>query len=93
MTDLHQSLLNAEFSFLKVVAEKWGLPLSAANARQGLNFLVDALLDPETLSDLEKILSREEKEALASLKVGEAVVSAEGLYGARKLCIPMEELR
>ena len=67
MTDLHQSLLNAEFSFLKAVAEKWGLPFNAANARQGLTFLVDALLDPETLSDLEKILSREEKEALVWL--------------------------
>ena len=67
MTDLYQSLLNAEFSFLKVVAEKWGLPFDVPEARQGLETLVNALLDPELHSKLESLLPKEEREALVWL--------------------------
>jgi hypothetical protein len=67
MTDLFQSLLNSEFSYLKAVAEKWGLPFDVPDARQGLETLVESLLDPQTHSDLENTLTKEEKEALVWL--------------------------
>jgi hypothetical protein len=67
MTDLYQSLLNAEFSFLKAVAEKWELPFEAADARQGLDFLVETLLGSELLSNLDVVLTEKEKKALVWL--------------------------
>ena len=64
MTDLRQSLIKSEFSYLKVVAEKWGLSFKAPDARQGLDLLVDSLFASHKLEDLENILSPEEIEAL-----------------------------
>ena len=64
MTDLRQSLIKSEFSYLKAVAEKWELPFNAPDARQGLDQLVESLLVSNKLSDLGTILSAQEKEAL-----------------------------
>lgn len=64
MTDLRQSLIKSEFSFLKVIAEKWELPFDAPDARQGLDLLVDTLFASNKLAELENILSEDEKKAL-----------------------------
>ncbi len=64
MTDLRHSLLNAEFSYLKVVAENWEIPFSAPDARQGVDQLVELLFASRKLEQLGKILKSEEVEAL-----------------------------
>ncbi len=67
MTDLRQSLIKSEFSYLKIVAEKWELPFDAPDARQGLDLLAGALFNSNKLVDLKNILSVEEIEALVWL--------------------------
>jgi hypothetical protein len=67
MTDLRQSLIKSEFSYLKVVAEKWKLPFDAPDARQGLDLLVERLLASKKLADLKNILSPKGIEALVYL--------------------------
>jgi len=64
MTDLRQSLIKSEFSYLKAVAGKWELPFDAPDARQGVDLLVDALFASNKLADLKNILSADEVEAL-----------------------------
>ena len=64
MTDLRQSLIKSEYSYLKVVAEKWELPFDAPDARQGMELLADTLFASNKLADLGNILSSEEAEAL-----------------------------
>ncbi len=64
MTDLRQSLIKSEFSYLKAVAEKWELPFTAPDARQGLDQLVESLLVSDKLTNLDLILTAKEKEAL-----------------------------
>jgi len=67
MTNLRQSLLKSEFSYLKAVAEKWEFPFDAPDARQGLDLLAETLFASNKLADLENILSQEEIEALVWL--------------------------
>jgi len=67
MTDLRQSLIKSEFSYLKAVAEKWELPFDAPDARQGLDLLAETLFASNKLAHLENILSAEEIEALVWL--------------------------
>ena len=67
MTDLRQSLIKSEFSYLKAVAEKWELPFDASGARQGLDLLAETLFASNKLAHLENILSTEEIEALVWL--------------------------
>ena len=64
MTDLRQSLIKSEFSYLKVVAEKWELPFDAPDARQGMELLAETLFASNKLADLGNILSSEEREAI-----------------------------
>ena len=64
MTDLRQSLIKSEFSYLKVVAEKWELSFDAPDARQGMELLAETLFASNKLADLGNILSAEEVEAL-----------------------------
>jgi hypothetical protein len=64
MTDLRQSLSKADLGHLKVVAEGWGLNLTAPDARGALTQLVDHLHGSEILNDLRKVLSLKDQEAL-----------------------------
>jgi len=65
MTDLKQSLIKADFSHLKAVAEKWEIsPFDPPDARSGLEQLVEALLNSDLSSRIAEILEREETEAL-----------------------------
>lgn len=67
MTDLRQSLIKSEFSYLKVVAEKWELDFDAPDARQGLDLFVGTLFNSQKLVNLQQFLSPEEIEALVWL--------------------------
>ena len=64
MTDLRQSLTKSEFSYLKVVAEKWELPFEAPDVRRGIELLAETLFASNKLADLGNILSSEEREAI-----------------------------
>ena len=68
MTDLRQSLLGADFNFLQVVAEKWGLKFDQPDTRHGLDLIVESLLALDGLSRIDKILAEEELQSLAWLQ-------------------------
>jgi hypothetical protein len=53
-----------DFNQLKIVAEKWRLPFSAPDAREGVNQLIDHLLDFGALQEILETLTTPEKEAL-----------------------------
>ncbi len=64
MTDLWHSLLKSEYSYLKIIAERWGFDFTAADAREGIDQLTDALLEGDILSAITEILSPEEQQVL-----------------------------
>jgi len=64
MPDLRHSFSKMDFNQLKIVAEKWGLPFSAPDAREGVNQLIDHLLDFGALQEILETLTTPEKEAL-----------------------------
>ncbi len=64
MPDLRNSLSRMDFNQLKIVAEKWKLPFSAPDAREGVNQLVAHLLDFGVLQETLETLTSLEKEAL-----------------------------
>ena len=68
MTDLRQSLLGADFNFLQVVAEKWGLKFDQPDTRHGLDLIVKSLLALDNLTRIDKILTEEELQSLAWLQ-------------------------
>ena len=67
MPDLEHTLQGHDLAFLKMVAEAWGLELSAPDARSALPQLVEALHDPTLVQDMIDILPLEAREALAAL--------------------------
>ena len=68
MTDLRQSLIKADFSHLKALAEIWQLSFDAPNAREGLDLFVESLLNSPNLSKIHEILTPEEQSALLWLE-------------------------
>ena len=64
MTDLWHSLLNAEYSYLQAIAEKWGFELTAPDVREGIDQVADALLAGTVLTDIKDILPAKEQEVL-----------------------------
>ena len=64
MTDLWHSLLKSEYSYLKIIAERWGFDFPAADAREGIDQLTAALLEGEYLGEITDILDRQEQELL-----------------------------
>lgn len=64
MPDLRHSLSKMDYNHLKIVAEKWRLPFTAPDAREGVKQLVEHLLDFETLQEILETLTSPEKEAL-----------------------------
>jgi hypothetical protein len=67
MTDLWHSLLKSEYSYLKIVAEKWGFDFTAPDAREGIDLVVDSLLNPDLLAGIAELLDPEEQEVLVWL--------------------------
>ncbi len=64
MPDLRSTLSRMDFNQLEIVAEKWKLPFSAPDAGEGVNQLVDHLLDFGVLREILETLTSLEKEAL-----------------------------
>ncbi len=64
MTDLKQSLLKADFSHLKAIAEQWELELTAPDVKEGLAQLVDQLHRADFFDELGNILSEMDQKAL-----------------------------
>ena len=64
MPDLRNSLSRMDFNQLKIVAEKWRLPFSAPDAREGVNQLIDHMLVFGALQEILENLTTLEKEAL-----------------------------
>jgi len=67
MTDLWHSLIKSEYSYLKIVAERWGFPFSAPDARRGVDQLVHSLLEGDFLESAAENLDKDEWEALVWL--------------------------
>ncbi len=64
MTDLWHSLHKSEFSYLRIVAEMWGLTFDAPDVRQGVDQLTNALITSGVLLSAKQFLSKDEIEAL-----------------------------
>ena len=64
MTDLWHSLLKSEYSYLSIIAEKWGFSFTAPDVREGIDQVSDALLGGNLLAGVAEILDPGEKDAL-----------------------------
>ena len=64
MTDLWHSLLKSEYSYLKIIAEKWGFAFTAPDVREGIDQVTDALLGGNVLVGIVEILDLQEQQAL-----------------------------
>lgn len=67
MTDLWHSLLKSEFSYLRIIAEKWGFPFTAPDVREGIDQVSEALLNGGILTGLAEILEPDQINALTWL--------------------------
>lgn len=67
MLDLEHSLASFDLGHLRIIAELWGTPLKAKDARQALVELVAALPDQELLSELLESLPQEARCAIDEL--------------------------
>jgi len=67
MTDLWHSLLKSEYSFLQVIAERWGFEFSAPDRQEGIDRVTAALLDGELLLGIADILTPKERQVLVWL--------------------------
>ena len=67
MPDLIQSLQGQDLNHLKIIAELWGIELSAPDARAGLQRLVPAMLDRRLVDEALEPLPAEARAALDDL--------------------------
>jgi hypothetical protein len=67
LPDLTRSLKEFDLGHLRIVAEMWGLELSAADLRRALEQLVTAVLDQKMVDEMLDLLPAEAMEALAAL--------------------------
>ena len=67
MPDLKHALRTHDLGFLKIIAELWGVDLSAPDARQALPQLVHALLEPELALEVVAALPEDARQALSAL--------------------------
>ncbi len=67
MTDLRQSLIDADLSHIRAIADSWGIVLDAPDARRALDELVTHLISSGRLVKLDRILSSDEIDALVWL--------------------------
>ena len=67
MPDLKHRFRTHDLGFLKIVAELWGIELSAPDARSALPKLTKALLDPALVVEIVGSLTEDAREALDTL--------------------------
>lgn len=67
MTDLWHSLLKTEYTYLKIIAEKWDFAFTAPDTKEGIDLVTDVLLSGKVLADIAEILNPTEHEALVWL--------------------------
>jgi hypothetical protein len=68
MPDLKQSLLGQDLGHLHIIAEHWGVSLSATEARTGSSELAGSLLDTGLITEVVQALSGEAIRALSALQ-------------------------
>ncbi|MBG0788003.1 MAG: helicase-associated domain-containing protein, partial [Anaerolineaceae bacterium] len=71
MPDLNHCLQIQDLGFLQIVAELWGVDLTAADARQALPRLVEALLVPGLALEVAEALPETARQALDALLANE----------------------
>jgi hypothetical protein len=67
MPDLKQSLLGHDLGHLQIIAEHWGLTLTAPDTHDGLTSLVDSLLDVDLLTEIVEALPEQALLGLSAL--------------------------
>jgi hypothetical protein len=67
MPTLAQSLLNHDLGHLRIIAEHWGIELSAPDARTALAALTDSLINEEIITEIVLALSADARNALKIL--------------------------
>lgn len=68
MPNLAQSLQGQDLGHLHIIAELWGIDLSAPDFRQGVKNLTKILIDSELVSEVVESLPQETQDALAELQ-------------------------
>lgn len=74
MPDLKQSLLDRDLGHYRIIAEHWGIPLDASDARSGLDSLVSSLLDSDLITEIFEALPETAIQALKALQEKEGRV-------------------
>lgn len=67
MPDLKHSLSGVDLQHLKHIAEKWGIPLQAPDAREALPLLVEGITDPALVDEMLEALPGRAREAVTWL--------------------------
>lgn len=67
MPDLYASLLHHDFGHLRILAEYWGLTLTAANNAEAVKEVCNHLLEPELVRETVEVLPAEARTALNAL--------------------------
>jgi Helicase conserved C-terminal domain len=75
MPDLSQILQRHDLSYLRIVANLWGIELNARDARAALPGLVKAMLDPQLINEVVEALPEEARRALQALVTSEGRIS------------------
>ena len=68
MPDLKRVFLDYDLNLLRVIAELWGIELSASNQREAAEALAAQLLEPSLAAEVAGALSPEAREALEGLR-------------------------
>lgn len=72
---LQQSLQGRDLSFLRIIAEQWGIELQAPDTRSGLQRLPPLMLSAERVAEVVELLPEKAREALRNLVAHEGRIS------------------
>jgi hypothetical protein len=79
MPDLEHTLQGHDLGFLKIVAEAWGVDLTAPDAPTALPILLEAILNRQTVIEMVESLPESAQKALAKCP-GRSSPGALGMY-------------
>lgn len=74
MPDLYHCLKDHDLGFLQIIAQLWGLELSAGSAREALPLVKDQMLDRHLVTEITSALPAPAQEALEDLQRNKGVI-------------------
>ena len=67
MPDLKQSLSGHDLGYIKIVAERWGLPIDSTDLKKAISAILPSLLDTELLTEVIEALPEKARHGLYTL--------------------------